>query len=57
MLILTILPVIFNTAVYNISGFLDSTLFYNLESAKGVIEKELFGNKEIHKENVYIFFE
>ena len=24
---------------------------------KSVIEKELFGNKEIHKENVYIFFE
>ena len=24
---------------------------------EGVIEKELFGNKEIHKENYYIFFE
>lgn len=38
LLIVTILPVIFNTAVYNISGLLDGVIFSNIEFKKGVEE-------------------
>lgn len=43
MLIITILPVIFNTAVYNISGFLDGQIFSNVEFYKGVEEIQYTG--------------
>jgi len=43
MLIITILPVIFSTAVYNISGLLDGQIFSNVEYYKGVEESVYSG--------------
>ncbi len=43
MLLITILPVIFSTAVYNISGLLDGQIFSNVEFYKGVEESVYSG--------------
>ncbi len=42
-LIITIIPVIFSTAVYNISGLLDGQIFSNVEYYKGVSESTYSG--------------
>lgn len=39
LLVITIVPVLLSTAIYNISGFLDSGFFYNIMKIKGM-EKE-----------------
>lgn len=42
-LIITIIPVIFSTAVYNISGLLDGLIFSNVEFHKGIEESVYAG--------------
>lgn len=55
-LLLTILPVIFSTAIYNINQILDLTIFNGIMSAQGYTEKEYMALQGIYtgKYNVLI---
>jgi stage V sporulation protein B len=47
-LILTIIPVIFSTAIYNINQLLDLTLFNKIMAAQGYLEKEYMALQGIY---------
>ncbi len=47
-LILTIIPVIFSTAIYNINQLIDLTLFNKIMSAQGLVEKEYMALQGIY---------